>query len=137
MALKKALDTIQKRLIDSGRDSRYTIEAYNFVLNGLEFYLTKIGEKRHVTGQELTAGLCEFAQKQFGPLAYRVLTSWGIRESEDFGYLVYNLIECGLMSKRESDSLDDFFNVMNIEDYFKNQDCFTIDPDYIKSIKGA
>ena len=73
MASTQNLEKIRLEIIEQGRDLRYKIGAYDFVLNGLEFYLAKIGEKRHVTGQELAIGLMSFAQKQFGPLAQEVL----------------------------------------------------------------
>ena len=73
MATTQIIERIRKELIDSGRDTRYRIGGYEFILNGMEFYLTSIGEKRHVSGQELTRGLLLFAQKQFGPLEDRLL----------------------------------------------------------------
>ena len=47
------------------------------------------------------------------------------------------MIDIKLIRKQESDSLEDFFNVCNIEEYFKNQDNYLIDKTYIKTIKGA
>ncbi len=131
------LDRIRKEIIDSGRDTRYKPGAYAFVLNGLEFYLAKLGEKRHVTGQELSKGLAEFAHKQFGPLAWDVLSGWGIQATDDFGYLVYNLIDIGLLSKRESDSINDFAKVFDLKAYFSGRDPFIIDPKTIAGIRGA
>jgi uncharacterized repeat protein (TIGR04138 family) len=133
----QALEKIRTELIDNGRDTRYALAAYVFVLNGLEFYLTKLGEKRHVTGQELAKGLVEFALRQFGPFAPRVLQSWGVRATDDFGYIVYNLIEIGMMSKQPSDRIGDFFAVLDIEDHCAAQDPFEIDPEYIRSVRGA
>lgn len=137
MAPDQALERIRQEIILSGRDTRYRIEAYAFVLNGLEFYLTKIGEKRHVSGQEFARGLVDFAVKQFGPLAHKVLAGWGIQSTNDLGYVVYNLIDINMMSKQEGDSLEDFFDVLDIKKYCEAQDPFVIDGQYIRSIRGA
>ncbi len=137
MTAPQVLDKIRVELIESGRDTRYRIGAYLFVLNGLEFHLVRIGEKRHVSGQELAHGLVEFAVKQFGPLAYQVLEYWGIRATDDLGYIVYNLIDIGLMSKQESDQLGDFFDVLDIRDYCLRQNHFTVDREHIRAVRGA
>ncbi len=133
----QVLEKIRAEIIESGRDTRYHLYAYLFVLNGLEFYLMKIGEKRHVSGQELARGLVDFSTKQFGPLAYQVLTHWGVHRTDDFGYIVYNLIDIGLMSKQESDRLGDFFDVVSLRRYCEKQNHFVIDRDFIKSVRGA
>ncbi len=131
------ISKIRSEFIDSGRDVRYPCDAYIFVLQGLEFYFAKINEKRHVTGGELSGGLVEFARRQFGPLAFEVLRTWGISSTNDFGFIVYNLIDIGAMSKTPSDRVEDFFNVFDLKDYFEGIDYYTIDKKFIRSIQGA
>lgn len=137
MATNQVLDHIRKEIIDSGYDDRYKIGAYDFVLNGLEFYLAGLGEKRHVSGQEFSIGLLSFAQKQFGLLAMSVLVSWGVTKTNDFGKLVYNMIGIGLMSRQPDDAMEDFFDVIDFKEFFGNQDFFEIDTIFIKKVKGA
>lgn len=133
----QAIEKIRAELIESGRDTRYKINAYGFVLNGLEFYIMKIGEKRHLSGQELAAGLAEFAIKQFGPLTSDVLQNWGITKTDDFGNIVYNLIGINLMCKQEGDTLEDFNGVFDLQARCGEPDFFQLDPAHIRSIKGA
>ncbi|MDR0306872.1 MAG: hypothetical protein LBI42_08560 [Chitinispirillales bacterium] len=130
-------EKIRAEIIESGLDDRYKTGAYEFVLNGLDFYITKIGEKRHVTGQELSMGLLAFAHKQYGLMAGSVLAHWGISVTDDFGYIVYNMIKIGLMSKQPNDTLDDFFDVMNVNSFFDSVDCFETDISFIKRVKGS
>ena len=137
MVSAQALERIRTEFIESGRDTRYRLSAYGFVLSGLEFYLMKIGEKRHVSGQEFARGLVEFAAKQFGPLTADVLAYWGVTTTNDFGYIVYNLIDIDLMVRQEGDSLADVFDVLDIGEYCRREDPFVIDKDYIRSLKGA
>ena len=137
MVTPQVLEKIRKEIILSGRDNRYKLKGYSFILQGLNFYYTKTGEKRHFTGNELAKGFIEFAHKQFGPLAYDVLKSWGIHTTNDLGHIVYNLIEIKLISKNEKDAHEDFFNVINIKEYLNKKDNYRIDKTHIKSIKGA
>lgn len=137
MASAQIIERIRKELIDTGRDIRYRLGGYEFILNGMEFYLTSIGEKRHVTGQELTRGLLLFAQKQFGPLARTVLHYWGITKTEDLGNIVYNMIDIGIMSKQTEDSIEHFYNIIEIDYFFNHQKYFKAEKETVKRIKGA
>jgi len=134
---EQVLERIQTELIEPERDTRYKIGAYSFVLSGLEYYLIKIGERRHVSGAELAVGLTEFAVKQFGPLATSVLENLGIKESIDFGYIVYNMIDLGIMGKEPHDRLEHFSDAIDIEHYCDSKDTFIIDKKFIKSLEDA
>lgn len=73
---------------------------------------------RHVTGQQLCMGIRELACEQFGPLARTVLASWGIRRTEDFGQIVFALVQAGVLRKTEQDSIEDFAGVYDFADAF-------------------
>ena len=108
-------------------DDRYTREAYGFLKEALDFTMDKERKRmgkavsktqRHVTGQELLEGVREYAVEQFGPMAYTVLTSWGLERCEDFGEMVFNLIEYGVFSKNEDDTKEDFAAIYDFEEAF-------------------
>jgi uncharacterized repeat protein (TIGR04138 family) len=106
------------------KDSRYQRDSYHFVREALDF--TKKGVSKqsddpvwHVTGQELLGGIREFALVQFGPMAMTVLAEWGIRTTEDFGEIVFNMVDVGLLAKTEKDSRADFQNVYDFFDAFR------------------
>jgi uncharacterized repeat protein (TIGR04138 family) len=71
-----------------------------------------------VTGQQLCLGLAELAIQQYGLMAQSVLESWNIHRTDDFGKIVFGLIECGLMSKTPQDSIDDFRSVFEFDETF-------------------
>jgi uncharacterized repeat protein (TIGR04138 family) len=83
------------------KDPRYPREAYLFVREALDHtQRVLVKEKhldgtRHVSGQELLAGIRDFARAQFGPMAMMVLEEWGIHSCQDFGELVFNMVETG------------------------------------------
>jgi uncharacterized repeat protein (TIGR04138 family) len=126
-------NTILTEILQTGRDKRYALDAYLFVLDGIADYREKIGEIRHYTGQELSRSLIEFAAHRFGPLAETVVTRWGIGSTRDFGYIVYNLIDIGLLSKQPDDALEDFFSDFDIKTFFRSKDYYQIDTLAIRS----
>jgi uncharacterized repeat protein (TIGR04138 family) len=101
------------------KDSRYRIEAYCYVFEALDFTLRRIGTHRHVSGRELCEGIRDLAIEKFGPLAKTVFAHWGITRTEDFGTIVFNLVDAGLMGKTDTDSIEDFRSVYDFDDVFE------------------
>ena len=103
-----------------GLDPRYHPEAYTFLLTGLHYTVEKLKRQGHVSGRELTEGLREYALQQYGRMAGTVLAHWGISCTDDFGHIVFNLVEQGLLGKTEQDRLDDFKNGFEFKKAFEN-----------------
>ncbi len=101
------------------RDGKYNERAYVFVLAALEFAQTRLTARRHLSGVELAWACRDFALEQFGMLASAVLTHWGIHTTEDFGEIVFMLIDVGLLARQPSDRLEDFEQVYAFADVFK------------------
>ena len=106
-----------------GKDARYSRDAYVFLREGLDFTQKLIskenrGATRHVTGQELLDGLRQFALQEFGPMAQTVLEEWGLTQCSDFGNIVFNMVEIGLLAKTDKDSHDDFQTGYDFTDAF-------------------
>jgi uncharacterized repeat protein (TIGR04138 family) len=106
------------------KDNRYTHEAYHFVREGLDFTQHKMAkmsgakEPRHVTGRELTDGMRQFAIETYGPMAKLLLNEWGIHSTEDFGEIVFNLVENNLLAKTEKDTREDFVGGYDFDEAF-------------------
>ncbi|MBM4019926.1 MAG: hypothetical protein FJ288_16665 [Planctomycetes bacterium] len=98
------------------RDRRYARDAYIFVHEALEFTVRRTGHRGHVTGRELCEGLCRLALEQFGRLARTVLAHWGVRRSEDVGEIVFNMVEVGLLRKRDEDRREDFAGAVDFQE---------------------
>ena len=98
---------------------RYSVQAYRFVYEALDYTLKKIGCKRHVTGRELLFGIRDLAIEQFGGLAPMVFDVWGVHRTGDFGAIVWSLVESGLMSRSDTDALADFENVYDFREAFR------------------
>ncbi len=97
---------------------RYEPEAYSFVLNALDFTMVKLPKRRHVSGQELLEGIRLYALDQFGPMVRTVFEHWGIKNTLDFGEIVFDLIDAGLLTKQAEDRLDDFKNSFSFDQAF-------------------
>lgn len=121
-------------------DPRYSVEAYEFLCQALAYTqqvvrpdgtrsrpstrneTKSVGPDdrviQHVTGQDLCEGIRRFALDQFGLMAPTVFRCWGVRETSDFGKMVYHLIESGLWHKSESDSIEDFSDQFDLDTAF-------------------
>ncbi len=95
-----------ERIVDD--DPRYRVEAYLFVLDALNYTLRKGGAEGHVTAAELMTGIRTYALEQYGALAKSVLNHWGIRRANEFGDIVFNLIDAEVLGKRPDDKREDF-----------------------------
>ncbi|MDZ4832111.1 MAG: hypothetical protein SGJ09_18195 [Phycisphaerae bacterium] len=104
----------------------YPPEAFLFVREGLNHTVTKVHldaeqlpeASRHVSGQQLCIGLRDYAIDRYGLLAPTVLRTWNIRRTDDFGRIVFAMIEHGLMSKTSDDTLEDFRAVFDFDEAF-------------------
>ncbi len=126
-------------------DQRYTFDAYVFIFEALQYAQdvlhmgaegpserpqrpsaegagqaeARVSEceerERHVTGQELCEAIRRYALQQYGYMAKTVLNSWGLRNTSDFGEIVFNLIRVGQMRKTPSDTRVDFDNIFDFD----------------------
>src|SRR5262245_16529049 len=100
------------------RGDRYDERAYLFVLASIEHLQHRLPERRHLNGQEVTHACRVFALEQFGLLARSVLDHWGVRRTEDFGRIVYSLVEVGVLVTQPDDRVEDFNGVYSFEQAF-------------------
>ena len=118
-SFEEALDQIMVK------DPRFQRDGYHFVREALDHTQKSIvkenkGQMRHVSGQELLAGIREFALAQFGPMTLTVFEEWGIHRSQDFGDIVFNMVETGWLAKTDKDTRDDFQDGYDFIEAFRN-----------------
>lgn len=97
------------------KDNRYKTDAYEFVMQALWFTQKKLKKQGHLSGKELLEGIREFGLDQYGPMTRAVFKHWGINETADFGEVVFNMVENGLMGKTDQDSRADFKDVYDFD----------------------
>jgi uncharacterized repeat protein (TIGR04138 family) len=107
------------------RDPRYAYEAYEFVYAALAHTQKMLGlpqagdadkeQTQHVSGRQLLDGARDLALREFGLMARTVFRLWGINRTDDFGEIVFNLVEAQLMSKTDEDTRADFREVYDLD----------------------
>jgi uncharacterized repeat protein (TIGR04138 family) len=106
---------------------RFHPTAYQFVWQALQYTQKRLrrpapqgpnDEDAHISGGELLEGIRLLAQEQFGLLAITVFRSWGVYTTEDFGRIVFEMVERGEMRKTDRDQLSDFADVYDFDQAF-------------------
>ena len=110
------------------RDPRYAYEAYEFVSQALVHTNKVLGHelrdentdpndmRYHVSPRQWVEGICDFARHEFGLMAGVVFRMWGIRCTDDFGEIVFNLIDEGLMTPTPDESRADFHALFDLDE---------------------
>lgn len=114
----KSFEDLLKKIEKIGRNEVYDIEAYAFILEALHQVVSKLDKPRHISGTELLQGIKDYAIKQFGSFTLQVFHHWGVRSTEDFGRMVFDLVDAELLRKQPEDKLEDFMNIYRFEDVF-------------------
>ena len=110
---------------------RFASEAYFFVFDALSVAQKIVVAKRtpdgpelHVSGQELLEGIRRLARREFGYMAKTVFETWGVTTTEDFGRIVFDLVDAQLMHKTETDTIDDFRNSYDFDRAFESENLY-------------
>ncbi len=115
-----------RRLVEEGEVPPVIVELIH-KLGGFE--AVSSGVNRHVGGEDLCWGLRDLALRRWGLMASLVLRMWGIRGTEDFGRMVFALVESGLLQKQPGDSIADFTNVFDFAQAFDDTFKITLGSD--------
>ena len=107
----------------------YPIEAFVFVREGLNYAVEAVHDdpeslpedERHISGQQLCMGLRDMAITKYGLLAPVVFEHWGVSRTCDFGRIVFAMIDAGLMTKTNRDSMEDFQAVFDFDEAFSRE----------------
>ncbi|MEX2582627.1 MAG: Minf_1886 family protein [Gemmatimonadota bacterium] len=97
----------------------YHETAYLFILSSLHFTIERLGEPRHITGNELAEGCRDLALQRWGLMARSVLEYWGISGTRDLGEIVFALVDLGVLVKQDDDTIDSFDEVFDFEEVFE------------------
>jgi uncharacterized repeat protein (TIGR04138 family) len=108
------------------RDPRYDYRAYEFVFEALAYTTKTLGRPapaegkveahHHVSARELLEGIRQLALNEFGFMARVVFRMWGVNQTDDFGEIVFRLVEAKLMSKTDQDQRADFHAVYDLDE---------------------
>ncbi|HBR15577.1 MAG TPA: hypothetical protein DD723_08590 [Candidatus Omnitrophica bacterium] len=116
LCMEQEFDTIVENIFE--KDGRYRMDAYAFVMDALLYTQKKFKCVKHVTGDEILEGMKELLLNKFGPMTMSVLRHWGIKSTEDFGNIIFNLVDSNVLSKTAEDDIDKFRNAYDFEEVF-------------------
>ena len=131
--------TLEQVAAESGR---YPPEAFDFVRQGLNHTVMQIHgaskakaeEACHVTGQQLCWGLRNYAVQRYGLMARSVLEHWNITRTNDFGRIVFAMVESKLMQKTDRDDIRDFSGVFDFATAFNSPERPACPPKVVLSL---
>ena len=126
MTLEEQLDIICKICEE---DDTFPPMAYCFVRDSVHKALDNIVKAKREIGFDngevpdiKGADLCRFFRdtliSRFGPCAIDVLDTWNIKQTSDFGKIIYKLISVEILGKSENDSIEDFDDVFDFTEEF-------------------
>jgi uncharacterized repeat protein (TIGR04138 family) len=99
-------------------DSRYHPDAYEFVMEALSFAQKKFKQEKHINGQQYLEGIKGLLLKRFGPLTLPVLDHWGVKKTDDFGNIVFNLEQYKIIARDAEDQYEAFKDVYDFRQVF-------------------
>ena len=117
-------DEVIERIYEE--DQRFEKGAYYFVRQALDYTLQSLREKgnqrssNHVSGGELLDGIRRFALQQYGPMTVTLFKHWGVTCCEDFGDIVFNLVDRQVLGKTKNDKKQDFTRGYSFEEAFED-----------------
>ncbi len=100
-------------------DSRYHTEAYDFVMEALNFAQKKFKRSKHISGYEFLEGIKGLLLKKYGPMTIPVLNHWGIKKTEDFGNIVFNLEQYKIIARDNQDQYETFKDGYDFQEVFE------------------
>ena|SRR5688572_19119119 len=119
------------------QDSRYDREAYVFLRQALDYCQKthskdrkkirtaleisgeSLGGENHISVSKLLEGIRDYALLQWGPMAMTVLNSWRVNSCEDFGEIVFKMVEHRLLSVTEQDTREEFRKGFDFHEAFR------------------
>jgi uncharacterized repeat protein (TIGR04138 family) len=103
---------LMKKII--AQNFRYSPEAYEFVVQAFD---ACPGETQ-VSGHDLLKAIRELALQKFRQRAKAALADWKIFKTEDFGEIVFDLVEAGLLAKHFEFIREEFQAAFNFDSAF-------------------
>ncbi len=117
------VDPLSEIACRASEDTPYPPEAFVFLIDGMRFAKEHIRHERErpddIDAVDLSWCLHDLAMYRFADKARAQLESWNIRQTSDFGELVFRLVQIGQLRTDEGDSVDDFADIFEFSAEFK------------------
>jgi uncharacterized repeat protein (TIGR04138 family) len=99
------------------KNTRFPDEAFMFVKQGIDMAVAEAGFT-DIPATVLLEKLRTLALMWFREKAKSTLAGWNVHCTEDFGEIVFAMVDAGLLGKRPEDKIEDFANGFNFDEAF-------------------
>jgi uncharacterized repeat protein (TIGR04138 family) len=100
-------------------DPRYHSDSYEFVMEALSFAQKKFKISKHISGKQFLEGIKGLLLTKYGPMTLPILNHWGIKKTDDFGNIVFNLEQFKIIFRDEQDQYETFKDVYDFQEVFE------------------
>lgn len=98
----------EDRLIELAGQHGRDPGAYRLLMITMGYALENMQERRHLSGSEFLDWLVKMLEDRFGYMGRWLLVHYGFEKPEEVGKAIFELVEAGVFSRREEDTMDDF-----------------------------
>ena len=109
---------LRRRLQAAIDEHDYSESAWYFVLSAIPLMSDPAKKSKHLSAAEFCWLLHDQALDLYGPQAGDILREWGIQSTQDFGRIVFALVDVGLINASEGDSPEQFDDVFEFDQVF-------------------
>jgi uncharacterized repeat protein (TIGR04138 family) len=115
------IQEIKLRIINTGRDTRYSIKAYEFFALVKDYLVGSIKKNNpdaldalryRLFAEDIVKSAVKIAVVLYGPVAKHVLADMGILDAKDIGAVAFNLVSLGFLEQNVIlSNYEDFVNI--------------------------
>lgn len=109
---------IKEAILKIAAKTGFSTDAVLFLLSGLQASSQLTTLLPHTDAEALCWNLRDHASRLYGSNAQQQLALWGVKSTEDFGVIMYSLIEHGLARKSDQDFIEQFANIYDFDTVF-------------------
>ena len=96
------------RIIELAQRHGRQAGAYRLLMMAMGYALERMEERRHLSGEEFMDWLLRMLREQFGYMGKWLLEHYRLRWPAEVGRAIFELVEAGIFSRREEDTMEDF-----------------------------
>ena len=105
--------TLEQKLRKLAKETSINVAAFEFIHIAIQHATG--GEREHISAARLLDSIKFCGHKAFGFLAKTVFNQWGIHTTDDWGTVVWALVESGIWGKEPDDERSDFNDLWDFE----------------------
>ena len=107
------------RLLEVAARYRRAPGTYRLLMMTMAYALENMEERRHLSGGEFLDWLTRMLQDRFGYMGRWLLLHYGLEKPEEVGRAIFELVDAGIFTRREEDTIEDFMGQEVLTERFR------------------